>query len=277
MTSARRLVVLVTTLTREDGVHLSSACQRVLRGAAVLATALTAACGSRTTPSRSEAERLIAEYPAFAHPRSVRLPSRIVIPSGFSSPLTRRNIDPEDLGSVDWVTQALEQRGAVRLTDYPRVAPGTVEEYDHFIYVAPTAEALATGDFIDDEDPPTVAPFLRISKTPGWRVALARREVVRTTKIVDHSEATETVPFGSAHVHFEFRWRPTSTGDTFDQGRDDFLTLRRAAFTAARRLDIDSRVPIAATATFRRDTAGKWRVVQIDCGRRCNAFDPDAP
>ena len=32
-----------------------------------------------------------------------------------------------------------------------------------------------------------------------------------------------------------------------------------------------------ATAVFRRDDAGRWRVVQIDCGRRCTAFDPDAP
>src|SRR5690349_6052241 len=77
------------------------------------------ACGG-DHPSTSEAERLIRQYGRFQIPKTVRIPRRIILASGYGNARPSLHLKPEDWQYFDWVTQSLNGAGFVTIVDNAR-------------------------------------------------------------------------------------------------------------------------------------------------------------
>ena len=242
------------------------------RAAATLSLAVLAtACGDK--PSKQEAERLITQYPLFKTPKTARIPQRIVLGMAYGNSHPGLQLTNEDWLNVDWVTHALSTARYVRVVDNARPMAMNDDSYEHFINVALTAEGQQTGDFVDDEDDPEPGwGNLPPSRTPGWKVAIARRKLEGIVELLDKNTSTERILPGNAVAYIDFKWIPTTTGVLFDQGGDDINRLGlQAAANARQFFKLDSRLPLRAKVYFNRVEKGRWMVKGMECGR-CGWF-----
>jgi hypothetical protein len=104
---------------------------------------------------------------------------------------------------------------------------------------------------------------------PGWRVALAHRELVRVIDVITPDDPTaDRLSPGYVQANFEFKWIPTEVGAYFDMGSASYDELsdeqQRAVKWAG---SLDSRKVYAARAWLRRDKEQKWTVTGINCAR----------
>jgi hypothetical protein len=231
----------------------------------LLGAASLVACADK--PSTEEAERLIAAYPAFAAPKTVRLPSRIHVRGYQMSGWDNTQIRPGD-NRVSWVMQSLESEQRIAVV-HTVSNPTGISAADHLYDITPTLESMKTGDFAEDEG--EAQADYNVNNTPGWVVSLGRRKVVVVSRILDKSVTTETVLPGNAIAEFEFAWVPTTTGTVFDQGGDEIDHLTGIAERGARGLQMDSRIRWAARAYLNRTAKGKWIVTGLRCGK-CKDF-----
>lgn len=224
-----------------------------------------AACSDK--PSEEEALRLVSAYPAFANPKTVRLPSSIHVRGYQMSGWDNTRVASGD-SRVSWVMQSLES--ALAITVVHTVSnPTGVSAADHLFDIRPTPESMKTGDFTEDEG--EAQSDYNVSNTPGWVVALGRRKIAKVIQILDKSVTTETVLPGNAVVEFEFVWVPTSTGVLYDQAGDEIEHLTGETYRQARGLQMDSRIKWAARAYLNRTVKGRWMVTGVRCGR-CRDF-----
>ena len=232
------------------------------RAALLLGLALSmAACSDR--PSEEEATKLIAAYPAFANPKTVRLPSRITVRGYQMSGWDNTAIEKGD-SRVSWVMQSLEIGQRINVV-HTVSNPTGISAADHLYDIRPTDESMKTGDFTEDEGEAFAS--YNVNNTPGWVVSVGRRRLTKITRILDKSATTETVLPGNAVVEFEFTWVPTVTGSIFDQGSDEIESLSGIAYRGAKALQMDSRITWGARAYLNRTVKGRWMVTGWRCGR----------
>src|SRR4051812_17359407 len=230
-----------------------------------LAAASIVACSDK--PSTEEAAKLIAAYPAFASPKTVRLPSRIHVRGYQMSGWDNTQVKPGD-NRVSWVMQSLDASQRIAVV-HTVSNPTGISAADHLYDITPTPESMKTGDFAADEGEAEADYFH--NDTPGWVVTLGRRKITTISRILDKSVTTETVLPGNAVAEFEFVWVPTTTGEVFDQGGNEIDHLSGIAERGARGLQMDSRIRWAARAYLNRTSKGKWIVTGVRCGK-CRDF-----
>ena len=254
----------------------------------VMLATLPVACSDQ--PSAAELERLITHDARFTTPKTWRVPRRMILASRYGTTHGALHLTDQDWASVDWVTHALDRNHFVKVVDNatpmasssPRIVADTSptwdtmknESYEHYIDVSLTTEAERSGDFTeDDDDPEPGYANLPSSRTPGWRLAIARRKFERVVQVLDNSATTETVLPGNAVAYFEFRWMPTATGALFDQGGDAITQLDQMSWSNARQLfRFDSRLPQRAKVYLNRVEKGHWIVKGMECGK-CGWFN----
>jgi len=254
----------------------------------VMLAILSTGCGDK--PSSAEVERLVTHDWRFTTPKSARIPRRIALAMRYGTSHPALHLSQQDWVSVDWVTHALYVNRFVRLADNAYAsgernifrqrdtssygASLDDDAYEHMIDVRLTPEAEQSGDFTEDDDVPEPGMgYLPASRTPGWKLAVARRKFERVVEVLDKSATTETVLAGNAVAYFEFRWVPTAAGALFDQGGDAIGHLDQTSWSNAKQFfKLDSRVPQRAKVYLNRVEKGRWIVKGMECGK-CGWFD----
>lgn len=220
-------------------------------------------------PSPRAVEAALAKATTFVEPRTVVVPRRVEAHTEASS--GGGTLDDRQLAKIDPVLAILHANKLVELQDL--YGPdGGEGGYVHILTVMPSSSA--SPDLFTETDEAPSGPnwsWASVKKTPGWRVTLGRREVMKVWQVLDSSspDAEKLAP-GYVLARFDFHWIPTEIGNLFDQGALGYDDLSRdlqiAVVNAA---DMDSRATYAGMAWLTRDKNGDWRVTMFDC-RRCS-------
>jgi hypothetical protein len=204
----------------------------------------------------------------FKEPKMVVIPRRIDVttPPEFGGGM----LDDRQLAMIDPVVAILHANKMVEVQDVYGPDGGT-GGYSHIITVAPGA-AASPELFVETDEPATEVSWKKIRKTPGWRVTLGRREVLKVGLIIDSgSPMADRLSPGYVLANFDFHWIPTEIGKLFDQGSLGFDDLSHDLQVATVNAgELDSRASYAGRAWLTRDKNGAWRVTLFDC-RRCAA------
>ena len=152
----------------------------------------------------------------------------------------------------------------------PPPAP-VIEDWVHTLRITPRQQLetdLLSVDDDDDAEPdptPTNPAFSNFGRTPGWKLAIGTRELVKILDIRSAKDEGVQAEGGEAVVDFLWRWRATAAGDAFDTQAPEFQSLpesvRRAA--GASGLRMDTAQPQWSRATLRSTPKG-WEVKAVD-------------
>lgn len=167
---------------------------------------------------------------------------------------------------------AAQRDSAVRLAAALPPAPAPViEDWVHTLRITPRpqleTDLLSADDDDDAESTPTPAnpSFSHLGRTPGWKLAIGTRELVKILDIRGAKDDGVQAEEGEAVVDFLWRWRATPAGDAFDAQAPEFQSLpesvRRAA--GASGLRMDTAQPQWSRATLRHTPSG-WEVKAVD-------------
>lgn len=222
-------------------------------------------CGNPKPSPKAVAEAL-GRASTFVEPKMVVIPRRIEArtPPTFGGGA----LDDRQLATIDPVVGILHANKMVNVQDVYGPDPGT-GGYSHIITVTPASDA-APDLFTETDEPGTDPTWQHIRKTPGWRVTLGRRELVRVWQVNDASSPNEKLSPGYVIARFDFHWIPTDIGKLFDQGDISFDDLPRDLQVASVNAgDLDTRKTYAGQAWLTRDNTGEWKVTMFDC-RRCS-------
>ena len=222
-------------------------------------------CGNPKPSPKAVAEAL-GRSSTFVEPKMVVIPRRIEArtPPTFGGGA----LDDRQLATIDPVVGILHANKMVNVQDVYGPDPGT-GGYTHIISVTPAGDA-SPELFTETDEPGSDPTWQRVQKTPGWRVTLGRRELVRVWQVNDASSPNEKLAPGYVIARFDFRWIPTDVGKLFDQGDIGFDELPRDLQVASVNAgDLDTRKTYAGQAWLTRDKNGDWKVTMFDC-RRCS-------
>jgi hypothetical protein len=218
-------------------------------------------------PSPAVVADVLSHSSGFVEPKTVLIPRRIE--ARTDATFGGGALDDGQLIKVDPVLAILHANRVVQIQDV--YAPdGGRGGYYHILTVSPGSD-VSPDLFVESDEPPSGPTWSQIKKTPGWRVTLGRREIIKVWQVIDSSSPmADKLSPGYVLASFDFHWIPTEIGKLFDQGTLAFDELPRelqlATISAG---DLDSRASYAARAWLTRDQSGAWRVTMIDC-RRCS-------
>ena len=134
-----------------------------------------------------------------------------------------------DASNAVTISQAALQNALIeengQMSIYAGDRPRTFDLYGHVITVQRRDLPADVAKFWrDDEDGPPdddyYHGFTGIRATPGWRVEVARRALVRIDEILDETSINDPVAKGELLVKFTYRWEPTESGEVFVPGTD---------------------------------------------------------
>jgi len=207
------------------------------------------------------------EHSTFTEPKMVTIPRRVEARTDAS--FGGGALDDRQLARIDAVVAILHANKLIDVQDVYGPEPGT-GGYTHVLSIAPSSSA-SPDLFLEVDEPVTDAGYGRIKKTPGWHVALARREIVSIGQILDSSSPNaDRLSPGYVQADVAFRWIPTDIGQLFDQGSLNFDDMPRDLQTASVNAgDLDSRATYGGRAWLTRNKKGEWTVTLFDC-RRCS-------
>lgn len=220
-------------------------------------------------PSAKAVVEALGRASTFTEPKTVLIPRRIEArtPASYGGGA----LDDRQLATLDPVVAILHANKIIDIQDVYGPDGGT-GGYSHVLSVTP-AEGIAPELFIETDDLPIAPPWqqIQIRKTPGWRVTLGRREIVKVTEILDSSSPNaDRLSPGYVQASIVFKWIPTDIGKLFDQGSFGFDDLPRDLQVAsANAADLDTRATYSGRAWMTRDKDGVWKVTLFDC-RRCS-------
>ncbi|HEY7237246.1 MAG TPA: hypothetical protein VH539_24025 [Gemmatimonadaceae bacterium] len=222
-------------------------------------------CGYPTPSAKAVSGAL--EHSAFTEPKMVTIPRRVEARTDAS--FGGGTLDDRQLARIDAVIAILRANRLVDVQDVFGPEPGT-GGYSHILSITPSSNA-SPDLFLEVDEPAQDAGFGRIRKTPGWHVALARRQIVSVGQIIDSSSPlAERLSPGYVQADVAFRWIPTDIGKLFDQGSLSFDDMPRDLQVASVNAgDLDSRATYNGRAWLTRNKKGEWTVTLFDC-RRCS-------
>ena len=218
-------------------------------------------------PSPKAVASALARSTTFVEPKTVVIPRRVEATTDAS--VGGGTLDDRQIAKIDPVLAIMHANKLVVIQDV--YGPdGGEGGYMHILTISPAGTA-SPDLFTETNEPGTDPAWNAARKTPGWRVTLGRRELVRVGRVIDSSSpVAERLSPGYVLAEFEFRWIPTEVGSLFDQGAlgfDDLsVDMQRATIYAG---DLDTRASYAARAWMTRDKKGEWQVTLFDC-RRCS-------
>ena len=211
----------------------------------------------------------LAHSSTFVEPKTVIIPRRVETNTDAS--MGGGALDDRQLAKIHPVLAILHANKLVDIQDVYGPDGGS-GGYFHILTIAPASTA-SPDLFIETNEPAPQPPFwaTKVRETPGWRVTLGRREIIKVWRVIDSSSpVADRLSPGYVLAEFDFHWIPTDIGSLFDQGAlgfDDLSTdLQRATINAG---DLDTRATYAARAWLTRDKEGEWKVTLFDC-RRCS-------
>jgi hypothetical protein len=218
-------------------------------------------------PSPAVVKDVLSHSSGFVEPKTVLIPRRVE--ARTDATFGGGSLDDRQLAKLDPVLGILHANRMVDIQDVYSPDGGTGGYY-HILTVTPSSDA-SSDLFVESDEPASGPSWSPIRKTPGWRVTLGRREVIKVWQVIDSSSPmADKLSPGYVLASFDFHWIPTEIGKLFDQGSlafDDLPRELQAATISAG--DLDSRASYAARAWLTRDKTGAWRVTMIDC-RRCS-------
>jgi hypothetical protein len=221
-------------------------------------------CGYPKPSPKAVAEAL-GRSTTFGEPKMVTIPRRI--DAQTPAEIGGGALDDQQLAKIDPVVAILHANKLVDVQDIYGPEPGT-GGYSHIISIAP-ASGSAPDLFVETDEPGTDPTWQKIRKTPGWRVTLGRRELIRVWQVNDATSPNERLSPGYVLARFDFHWIPTDIGKLFDQAALSFddmpPNLQHASLQAG---GLDSHASYAGQAVLTRDKNGGWRVTLFEC-RRC--------
>lgn len=218
-------------------------------------------------PSPAVVAEVVSHSSAFVEPKTILIPRRVDAHTEAS--MGGGALDDRQLAKLDPVLGILHANKIVEIQDVYGPDGGT-GGYFHSLTVVP-ASGVSPDLFVETDEPPSGPPWSQVKKTPGWRVTLGRREIIKVWQVIDSSSPmADKLSPGYVLASFDFHWIPTDIGKLFDQGSLAFDDLpRELQLATVSAGDLDSRASYAARAWLTRDKSGSWRVTMIDC-RRCS-------
>ena len=224
-------------------------------------------CGYAKPSPKAVTEALVKSD--FTQPKFVLIPRRIDAhtPSSFGGGA----LDDRQLATIDPVVAILHANKMINVQDVYGPDGGS-GGYSHIITVSPSTD-VSPELFVETDEGGMDSTWHTARKTPGWRVALGRREIVKVWLIIDSSSPmAEKLSPGYVLANLDFRWIPTEIGKLFDQGSFGFDDLPHDLQVAAQNAaDLDSRATYAGRAWLTRNKNGDWYVTLFDC-RRCSTL-----
>ena len=223
-------------------------------------------------PSPKAVAAALAKSSTFMEPKTVVIPRRV---EAHTRPEAGGGVlDDRQIAKIDPVLAIMHANKLVDIQDV--YGPdGGAGGYFHILTVAPASSA-SPELFIETTEGPNDGKWgdprwNGAKKTPGWRVTLGRRELIRVGRVIDSSSpVADKLSPGYVLAEFDFHWIPTEVGGLFDQGALGFdelpPDLQHATIDAG---DLDTRATYAARAYMTRDKEGEWKVTLFDC-RRCS-------
>jgi hypothetical protein len=222
------------------------------------------ACGG-SKPSNKEVAAALAVSSQFVPPKTALVWRELYAQT--TPEMGGGALNDQLLGKIDGVLPILRANDLVAIEDQA-VSDGN-GGYMHLMRVKPTETGIATKAFHETDEQLPSDPYTRERRVPGWRLALANRELVRVVDVItpDNPLADKIAP-GYVQANFEFKWIPTDVGVYFDMGSAGYDELsdqqQRAVKWAG---SLDSRRVYAGRAWLRRDKEQKWIVTGINCMR----------
>ena len=222
------------------------------------------ACGG-SKPSNKEVAAALAVSSAFVPPKTALVWRELYAQT--TPEMGGGALNDQLLGKIDGVLPILRANDLVEIDDQA-VSDGN-GGYMHLMRVKPTETGIATKAFQETDEQLPSDPYTRERRVPGWRLALANRELIRVIDVMtpDNPLADKIAP-GYVQANFEFKWIPTEVGVYFDMGSAGYDELsdqqQRAVKWAG---SLDSRKVYAGRAWLRRDKEQKWIVTGINCMR----------
>ena len=195
-------------------------------------------------PSIEAATTLIAADEHFKAPRFAAIPRRLYVNPGFipGEFAEAESYTQAEVAFISPIVGALIARQLVDISDYAspadtlhpphynqavtdsyRMDPRTPPGYAHTLYVSPRPALLAMNGFEADEESEANsenAGTIDITITPGWRLPVATRELLRVVGV-----ASPTRIESRFHASFCWRWKATRDGEVFDVGSDAYDAL----------------------------------------------------
>lgn len=219
-------------------------------------------------PSPAAVAQALSKSSAFVEPKTILVPRRVEAQTDES--FGGGALDDNQLAKLDPVLGILRANKVVDVQD--QYGPAGDGGYIHILTVTP-ANSVSPELFVESDEPGTDQSWSHVRRTPGWRVTLGRRELVKVGQVIDSSSPiAEKLSPGYVLANFDFHWIPTEIGKLFDQGSLAFDDLPRELQVAtANAGDLDSRANYSGRAWLTRDKNGDWRVTLIDC-RRCSTL-----
>jgi hypothetical protein len=218
-------------------------------------------------PSSTAVADALARSSTFVEPKLAVIPRRIEAHTDPS--FGGGALDDRQLSKLDPIVAILHANKLVDIQDVYGPDGGR-GGYVHIISVAPASTA-SPELFVETNEPGQDPAWNAARKTPGWRVTLGRRELVKVGQIIDSSSpVADKLSPGYVLAQLQFRWIPSEIGKLFDQGSLDFDNMPRDLQVASVYVgDLDSRATYDGRAWLTRDKKGEWHVTLFDC-RRCS-------
>jgi hypothetical protein len=217
-------------------------------------------------PSADAVKKALARSSSFVEPKTVLVYRRLEAYTDDGGPL-----DDRQLAKVDGVLAVLRVNKLLYVEDaYAPVSNAYGRgSYQHVLTARPADDA-PTDLFTETDEGPPPNPFIQGARVPGWRVTIAKRQLVGIGEVLDpNSPNAERLSPGYVLANFDFRWVPTELGKLFDQASTSFEDLpAQAQYAMMEASDLDSRRTYNARAYMTRGNDGDWRVTLMEC-RRC--------
>ena len=166
-------------------------------------------------PSPAAVAQALSKSSAFTEAKTVLIPRRVEARTEGS--MGGGALDDNQLAKLDPVLGILRANKIVDVQDVYGPDGGS-GGYFHILTVTP-ASGVSPELFVESEEPGGDPSWSRVKKTPGWRVTLGRRELIKVWQVIDSSSPmADKLSPGYVLASFDFRWIPTEIGKLFDQG-----------------------------------------------------------